>query len=384
MKISCENCKERIEEDAPECTECLLEILKKTAFFSMVSEENLLHIAQHGKRRIYEAGEFIYRAGEKSVSMHVIVSGEVKVVVDSGEIEIPIAMIGEGETIGEMGVLEGVPRAASIRAVTVVDTLELDEGVNSTFQSEAGISIEAMKMILRRLRNSNRELERRMLELGHLYGRLQHNYHETVMALSNALELRDKVTAGHSDRVTAYSLIIGNEMGLSDEELAQLRLGALLHDLGKIGISDTILNKRGKLSEEEWAKMREHPELGCKIICGIPFLEPAMDVVLSHHEHWAGGGYPHNLSGEQIPLGARIFALADVFDALSMERSYKEAWAFEDVVVEIQRSAGTHFDPKVVDAFLRKQDDILAVLEKSRAGESVRAFVSLIPYKDSV
>lgn len=378
----CEICKEQSGEDALNCAECLIEVLKKTAFFATVSDEHLLHIARHGKRRGYEEGEFIYRAGEPSESMHVIVSGKVNVVIDSGEIEIPIATIGEGETIGEMGLLEGVPRAASIRAATAVDTLELDGLVNSAFQCEAGISLEAMKMILRRLRNSNCELEKRMFELGQLYVRLQNNYQETVMALSNALELRDKVTAGHSDRVTAYSLIIGNEMGLSDEELLRLRLGALLHDLGKIGISDTILHKEGKLSEEEWAKMREHPELGCKIIRGIPFLEPAIDVVLSHHERWSGVGYPQNLSGEEIPLGARIFALADVFDALSMERSYKGAWAIEDVVAEIKKSAGTHFDPKVVDAFLRKLDDILTVLEKSRAGESVRGFVSLQPYKD--
>ncbi len=378
----CESCREKFVGSEPDCPSCLVEILKRTLFFAAVSEEVLLHIAERARRRFYEVGEYVYRSGDPSESMHVILGGKVEVVIESGDSEIPIAEIGEGETIGEMGLIEGVPRAASVRVIEALDVLELDDLVNVAFQCDSSVSLETMKMVLRRLRHSNNELEKRMLELGQLYAKLEDSYHETVMALSGALELRDKVTAGHSDRVTAYSLIIGDAMGLSDEQLADLRLGALLHDLGKIGVSDTILHKDGKLTEEEWKKMRMHPELGCQIIGKVPFLEPAREVVLSHHERWGGGGDPQNLSGEVIPLGARIFALVDVFDALSMERSYKEAWAIGDVIEEIKKSSGTHFDPRVVEAFLVKLDVILEVFEKSKAGESIRAFVSLKPYRD--
>lgn len=357
-------------------------ILKRTSLLGAVSEDSLSKIAEKATVRRFQPEDYIYRIGEESTSMHVILSGEVRVVNDSGEAEIPIAIVPAGETIGEMGLLEGVPRAATIRAIGEVEALELREEVIEAFLNESSISLDAIKMVTRRLRDSNTELEKRFSQLIDLYKQLEENYTSTVLALSNALELRDKVTAGHSDRVTAYSLIMGKSMGLTDREMADLRLGALLHDLGKIGVSDTILHKQGKLTDEEWLKMREHPALGKQIVEDIDFLEPAVPVIYCHHEKWTGGGYPQNLQGEAIPLGARIFALADVFDALSMERSYKQAWTFDDVMAEIDRSSGTHFDPTVVEHFKKQIDQICDVLEKSKAGKSIRQYVTLDFYKD--
>lgn len=358
----------------------IVPLLKQTSLLAAISEQALAQIAQKAGRCRYAPGETIYRMGEPSDSMHVLISGRVEVVNDSGKTEVPIAVLPAGETIGEMGLLEGEPRAATIRALDTVEALALHEEVIEAFLSESSISLDAIKMVTRRLRGSNNELERRFAELAELYSKLEENYTATVIALSNALEMRDKVTAGHSDRVTAYSLIMGHSMGLRGEALANLRLGALLHDIGKIGVSDTILHKEGKLTEEEWLKMREHPELGRQILASIDFLKPAVDVVYGHHEKWAGGGYPQGISGEAIPLGARIFALADVFDALSMERSYKKAWTVEAVLEEIDRSSGTHFDPTVVAHFKQNQKVILEVLTRSKAGQSIRHFVDLAYY----
>lgn len=361
--------------------ENIVQILRRTALLAAVSDSGLKTIAEKATPCKFQPGNYIYKMGDPSASMHVLISGKVEVVNDAGDTEIPIATIAAGETIGEMGLLESVPRAASIRALEAVEALELREEVINAFLEEASISLDAIKMVTKRLRSSNNELEKRFAQLAELYEKLEENYTATVMALSNALEMRDKVTAGHSDRVTAYSLIMGKSMGLSAEAMSNLRLGALLHDLGKIGVSDTILHKEGKLTDEEWLKMREHPELGRQIIQSIAFLAPAVDVVYGHHEKWAGGGYPQNISGEAIPLGARIFALADVFDALSMERSYKKAWTFEDVIAEIDRSSGTHFDPNVVAHFKKELNTIVEVLELSKAGKSIRHFVDLATYQ---
>ncbi len=361
--------------------EQIVKILRRTSLLAAIPNEGLNAIAQKASDLVFKNKEYIYKLGEPSKSMHVIISGKVEVVNDSGVTEIPIAVIGEGETIGEMGLLEGVPRAASIRAIGEVRALELNQTVINAFLEGSSINLDAIKMVTRRLRDSNVELEKRFAQLAQLYEKLEDNYTSTVMALSNALEMRDKVTAGHSDRVTAYSLLMGKSMGLSQEAMSNLRLGALLHDLGKIGVSDTILHKDGKLTDEEWQKMRQHPELGKKIIENIAFLAPAVDVVYGHHEKWTGGGYPQNISGENIPLGARIFALADVFDALSMERSYKKAWTIEDVLAEIDRSSGSHFDPNVVEHFKKKIDSILDVLQLSKEGKSIRHYVSLDYYK---
>lgn len=356
-------------------------ILRKTSLLAALSEESLEKIAGKAAPCEFGVGETIYKMGDDSESMHVLLSGRVEVVNDSGEEDIPIALVPAGETIGEMGLLEGQKRAATIRALEPVTALELHQEVIDGFLRDSNVSLEAIKMVTHRLRNGNVELERRFNELAGLYKKLESNYNSTVVALSKALEMRDKVTAGHSDRVTAYSLIIGFSMRLSDTEMANLRLGALLHDLGKIGVSDTILNKPGKLTDEEWAKMREHPTLGKHIIQEIDFLQPAVDVVYGHHEKWGGGGYPSDLSGEEIPLGARIFSLADVFDALSMERTYKAAWKTEDVIAEIDRCAGTQFDPLVVEHFHKQETMIVNVLERSKRGESIEQFVDLGYYK---
>lgn len=177
------------------------------------------------------------------------------------------------------------------------------------------------------------------------------NYRATLRALAAALEARDVETKGHSERVVSYCLRLGTEIGLSDRDLITLENGALLHDIGKIGVPDGILLKRGALTEDEWYYMRRHVEYGAQILRGIDFLEGATQIVGQHHERYDGSGYPTRLEGDQICLGARIFAVADAVDAMTSDRPYRAATSFDDAAGELIRCSGAHFDPFVVRAF---------------------------------
>jgi putative nucleotidyltransferase with HDIG domain len=174
-----------------------------------------------------------------------------------------------------------------------------------------------------------------------------------IRALGLALESRDGETKGHTDRVTDLAIRLGTVLGLSDDDLSTLRWGAYLHDIGKIGVPDAILRKPGKLDDVEWEVMREHVALGHSFATRLPFLPPdVLNVVGHHHERWDSTGYPDGLSGEDIPLSARVFALCDVYDALTSERPYKRPWTHDDAVAEIAAQSGKQFDPTVVTAFL--------------------------------
>ena len=178
-------------------------------------------------------------------------------------------------------------------------------------------------------------------------------YRTTLKALTAALETRDLETHGHSERVVNFSLRLGQELHLDAEQMRSLEFGSLLHDIGKIGVPDAILRKPAKLTEEEWVRMREHPLHGQKILGGIEFLEGAAKVVSQHHEKWDGTGYPLGLSGAQIDLNARIFAVADAFDAITSDRVYRAGRSYDEALAELDAYAARQFDPRVVEAFRR-------------------------------
>lgn len=193
-----------------------------------------------------------------------------------------------------------------------------------------------------------------------LFNRLQHSKHELTLAYdatlegwSHALDLRDRETEGHTQRVTEMAVKLASLMGVSEEELVHIRRGALLHDIGKMGIPDGVLLKPGPLTEEEWAIMRKHPVYAYEWLAPISFLRPALAIPYCHHEKWDGTGYPRGLRGEQIPLAARIFAVVDVWDALCSDRPYHAAWPKDKVLEYIRSLSGTHFDPQVVEVFLQ-------------------------------
>jgi putative nucleotidyltransferase with HDIG domain len=204
--------------------------------------------------------------------------------------------------------------------------------------------------------------------------KLYQNYRATLRGLASALEARDVETRGHSDRVVAFCIRLGQEIGLSDYDMIALECGALLHDVGKIGVPDAILYKPGALTDEEWVQMRRHVDYGSAILQNIEFLKDAAKVVEQHHEKFDGSGYLKGLAGEEIYIGARIFSVADAVDAFTSDRPYRAGRSFEEAVEELQRCAGAHFDPIVVEAFtsipLSKWREIRRVV--SEQGDQLR------------
>jgi putative nucleotidyltransferase with HDIG domain len=182
--------------------------------------------------------------------------------------------------------------------------------------------------------------------------RLRESYDLTLQGWARALEYKDGEVADHTRRVTELTIQLAQKLGLSPEEIQDMKRGAYLHDIGKMAIPDRILQKPGPLTDDEWEVMKQHPVLAREFISEIPFLEPAIQVAYWHHERWDGSGYPEGLRGDQIPLAARIFAVIDNWDALNSDRPYRKAWLREKVIVYLRDNAGTIFDPKVVKAFL--------------------------------
>ena len=186
-----------------------------------------------------------------------------------------------------------------------------------------------------------------------LYEELQVSFYDTVRSLSNAIEAKDKYTRGHSDRVARYAVGIGEQMGLDDEAVRTLRVAAELHDIGKIAITEAIIGKSGKLTDEEFALIKQHVDLGVEILRPIRFLQPALPIVRHHHERYNGRGYPDGLKGEEIPLEARILNLADAYDAMTTQRPYNSPMSFIEALNACRKEAGKSFDPDCVDALIR-------------------------------
>jgi cyclic di-GMP phosphodiesterase len=203
------------------------------------------------------------------------------------------------------------------------------------------------------------QLQEALQELGH-------NYENTLQALGAAIDLRDNATSGHSQRVCNYSIEIAGAMGWSDRQMGSLARGAYLHDIGKLGIPDSILLKPGALTTDERKLMQEHVQIGFDLLKNIAFLADAAEIVLAHHERYDGSGYPRGLKAVEILLGARIFAVADAFDAITSDRPYRRSSSFEDGRETIRREARKQFDPQVVDAFLHISAETLQAIARDK------------------
>jgi len=189
-------------------------------------------------------------------------------------------------------------------------------------------------------------------ELQETYEKLERSYMESIQTLRYTVEAKDSYTRGHSDRVSEFSVLIGKHMGLQEEDLNTLRIGGLFHDVGKIGVPDSILLKTDKLTDEEYNEIKKHPTVGAHILSTATTFENLIPIVKHHHEKYDGTGYPSNLKGEQIPLHARIAAVADTFDAMTSKRTYRNALDLDVVKNEFERCKGTQFDPEITDIFL--------------------------------
>lgn len=231
-----------------------------------------------------------------------------------------------------------------------------------TFPAEASFShtdVAGQKLFTIILRDvTERHHSEAALQTAH--AELEQAYETTLEGWAKALNLRDPDTERHTVRVTEMTLRLAERLGFSAEERRFVKWGALLHDIGKMGVPDSILLKPGPLSDDEWVIMRLHPGYAYQMLAPIVYLRPALNIPYCHHEKWDGSGYPRNLAGEAIPLEARIFAVVDVWDALSFDRPYRRAWPENQVLRHIRSLAGTHFDPRVVDMFLTVMAELLS------------------------
>jgi HD-GYP domain-containing protein (c-di-GMP phosphodiesterase class II) len=277
-----------------------------------------------------------------------------------------------------------VPLRAKERTIGVLEVLNKISGEPFTtddaellaaLAGSAAIAIENARLL--------NEITRRADQLEQLLGELQRTYSGTMHALSALLDTRDENTAGHSQRVVLFTLAIARAMGITDRDrLRNIEYGALLHDVGKIGVPDAVLHKPGHLTSEERDEMRKHPELGYSMLKDIDFLRPACPIILYHHERWDGQGYPRGLHSESIPEEARIFAVADVFDALTSDRPYHAARSYAEARAMIEGDRGTHFDPVAVDAFCaipeaewQRMRDRVAAGARPQAGYATPSFM---------
>jgi putative nucleotidyltransferase with HDIG domain len=208
--------------------------------------------------------------------------------------------------------------------------------------------------------------------LRHAMEDLEHSYDVTLEALGDALDLKDSETEGHSKRVTAYTIALARAMGITPAEIKVIARGAFLHDIGKMAIPDEILRKPGKLTQGEQDVMRQHCTRGYHMLRKIPFLTGAAEIVFCHQEHYDGSGYPNGLRGREIPIGARIFAVADTLDAITSDRPYRKARSFDAAREEILRCSGTQFDPSVVEVFLKIPNELWQELRSEISGQNRR------------
>jgi HD-GYP domain-containing protein (c-di-GMP phosphodiesterase class II) len=242
-----------------------------------------------------------------------------------------VPLIAKGRVKGVLEIFHRKPRITDPAWLEFLETLA----------GQAAIAIDNAELY-RSLERTNRELELA--------------YDTTLAGWAYALDLRDKETEYHTRRVTEMTVRLASALEVSESELEHVRRGAMLHDIGKMGIPDGILLKPGELIEEEWAIMRKHPQYAYEMLSSIEYLRPALEIPSCHHERWDGEGYPYGLKGVQIPLAARIFAVVDVWDALRSDRPYRDAWSAEKTKEYILAQAGTHFDPQIVDFFLSQEE----------------------------
>ena len=246
---------------------------------------------------------------------------------------------------------------------TAVDTMKLGAFDYITKPFDLDLVVESVRKALnqrsQRIRdnqiamNLKKALTTKTFALNTALKDLQLHRDTTLEALVRALDAREHETGCHSARVQAYAVTLAERLGFAGDRLSDLARGALLHDIGKIGVSDQILLKKGKLTDEEWAQIKKHPLTGYEIVKGVSFLGGASALIISHHERYDGKGYPRGLKGEDVPLEARVFAVIDTYDAMTSDRPYRKALSTDTAKEEIVRCSGTQFDPRIVEAFLQ-------------------------------
>ncbi len=250
-----------------------------------------------------------------------------------------------------------LPLAGLVQATQAVAAGKMMMEIDVARMDEIGVLANSFQEMVDSLDQRQLQVQAAAIENVRLFHELDASYDHTLDALVAALDARDKETEGHSQRVVKNTLTLARRLNLPEDQLATIRRGALLHDIGKIGVPDAILHKPSPLNEDEWVVMRRHPVFGERILRGIAFLDQSVDIVCTHHERWDGTGYPARIAGTDIPLGARIFALADTLDAITSDRPYRAAQSYAVARAEIEAGNGTQFDPRAVEAFSQVREE---------------------------
>ncbi|MCX7711535.1 MAG: HD domain-containing protein [Clostridia bacterium] len=231
--------------------------------------------------------------------------------------------------------------------------------IEALYEETAAVNDELNTYIMD-LNQTKEELKIKNDELGTLYDEMQTGYLQTVMALANSIEAKDPYTRGHCQRVMEISCEIATQMGMEEKDIEDLRYAAILHDIGKIGISADILNKAGKLTEVEFNEIQKHPQIAFNILKDVKFIQKGLDAILEHHERYDGRGYPYRKLGDEISVFGRILCIADAFDAMTSDRPYRKGMPMEDAIREIERCKGAQFDPQIADIFIKMNEEMLS------------------------
>jgi HD-GYP domain-containing protein (c-di-GMP phosphodiesterase class II) len=329
--------------------------INQVPLFNTLPQNDLTFLKKTLPLRVLDAGAVIIREHEIGDRMFIILSGEVAVYKALGTSEqYLMTILTAGDFIGEMSLINrDMTRTASIVARTSIKLLEISQtDFDGLLKRRPALAVDIMRVLSTRLRETDNATIRNLQKSNQ---EITHAYDETLEGWAKALELRDQGTEGHTRRVTDMTVKLANSLDITGEKLDNIRRGAMLHDIGKMGIPDLILLKPGRLTDDEWVIMRKHPIYARDMLYPIVYLRGAVDIPYCHHEKWDGSGYPRGLVKKEIPVGALIFAIVDVWDALTSERPYRKAMPKPETLAHIRSLAGSHFGPAQVEAFIDLQ-----------------------------
>lgn len=340
--------------------------LARSALFSGLGEDALARIAGQFRHQSVKAGERIFDEGDLGSTYYVIATGEAVVLKGSGVARWELGRLGPGDGFGEMALLADEPRSASVNAATDMDLLCLDrEAFTALMEQEPTFAPRVLQLVSSRLRRVNQAAAADLLRA----------HQGLILSLAQLAESRDAATGAHLYRVRDYCTMLAGLLAedprfagaVGPEFIETMYYVSPLHDIGKVGVPDSILCKRGSLTEEEYEVVKSHTVIGARALdtvlqfCDLDMFRMAREIVIGHHERYDGGGYPQGLRGDDIPLAARIMSIADYYDALRSKRAYKPALSHEEAVAGVRGGAGTQFDPAIAEIMVAHAERFDAV-----------------------
>ncbi len=352
----------------------MVDVLKSSQLLENLPDEILSGLALRAVTRTFSAGEVICDKGDHGDTLHIVQEGVVEIRRQASG-DVVLSLINPGQSFGELAVFDPAPRSAAAVAKDDTVTVEVSRTDLATLFAEnpdaamsvVGALARSTTQAKEQVTLMNRFLDQKVRERTE---EVRETQLEVIRRLGRAAEFRDDDTGEHIYRMSHYSGALARAVGFTDEEAEHLLIAAPMHDVGKIGIPDRVLLKPGKLEEDEWDVMRAHTIMGAQMLAGSnsSAIQLARQIALEHHERWDGRGYPHNLKGTEICVEARICTIADVFDALTSRRPYKDPWTFDDALQEIENCSGTMFDPDLAAAFVKMEHQLREIQKSSQDG----------------